>query len=75
LPNHSKERHEAEVRFKRAQKPTQDPKEASMPYESDARAVRAKIARLKTFRLAKQVTDVDPDADEELITSKATLSI
>ena len=75
MPSHSKVRDEAEARFKRALKPTQDPNLASVPYESEARAVREKTARLKTLRLAKQATDVDPDFDEELITSKATPSI
>jgi hypothetical protein len=52
LPNHSKERDEAEARFKKAQKATQEAKEARAHYESEARAVREKTARLKAIRLA-----------------------
>jgi hypothetical protein len=39
LPNHSKERDQAEARFKKAQKATQDAKEARADYESEARTV------------------------------------
>jgi hypothetical protein len=54
LPNHSKERDQAEARFKKAQKATQDAKEARADYESEARTVREKTARLKALRLAKE---------------------
>ena len=72
MPNHSKERDEAEVRFKRAQKGTQDPTEARAPYEAEAWAVREKTARLKALRLAKEATDLR--TREKPITSKATPS-
>ena len=42
LPNHSKERDQAEARFKKAQKATQDDKQARADYESEARTVREK---------------------------------
>jgi hypothetical protein len=57
LPNHSKERDEAEARFKRAQKPTQDLAEARAPFESEALALREKTERLKALRLAKEAID------------------
>jgi hypothetical protein len=58
LPDHSAERTRAEARFKRAQKATQDAKEAWAHYESEARAVREKTARLKALRLAKDAADL-----------------
>ena len=57
MPNHSKERDEAEARFKRAQKAIHDAKEAKAHYESEARAVREKTARLKALRLAKEAAE------------------
>ena len=77
LPNHSKERDEAEARFKRAQKATQDPTdtEARAPYEAEAWAVREKTARLKALRLDKEATDLRTRGDKKPITSKATPSI
>jgi hypothetical protein len=74
LPNHSKERDEAEARFKRAQKATQDPPEARAPYEAEAWAVREKTASLKALRLAKEATDLGTLGDKKPITSKATPS-
>jgi hypothetical protein len=44
LPHHSKERDQAEARFKKAQKATQDAKEARADYESEARTVREKTS-------------------------------
>jgi hypothetical protein len=70
LPNHSKERDEAEARFKKAQKATQEAKEARAHYESEARAVREKTARLKAIRLAKEAADLKTRVGNEPITSK-----
>jgi hypothetical protein len=75
LPNHSKERDEAEAQFKRAQKAIHYAKEAKAHYESEARAVREKTARLKALRLAKEATDLAAQADTKPITSKTTPSI
>ncbi|MGE5777689.1 MAG: hypothetical protein ACM30D_00075 [Hyphomicrobiales bacterium] len=75
MPNHSKERDEAEAQFKRAQKAIHDAKEAKAHYESEARAVREKTARLKALRLAKEATDLATQADTKPITSKTTPSI
>ena len=77
MPNHSKERDEAEARFKRAQKATKDPTdtEARAPYEAEAWAVREKTARLKALRLDKEATDLRTRGDKKPITSKATPSI
>jgi hypothetical protein len=75
LPNHSKERDEAEARFKRAQKAIVDAKEAKAHYESEARAVREKTARLKALRLAKEAADLATQGDTKPITSKTTPSI
>ena len=74
MPNHSKERDEAETRFKRAQKAIDDAKEAKAHYESEARAVREKTARLKALRLAKEAADLATQGDTKPITSKATPS-
>ena len=75
MPNHSKERDEAETRFKRAQKAIDDAKEAKAHYESEARAVREKTARLKALRLAKEAADLATQGDTKPITSKTTPSI
>jgi hypothetical protein len=75
MPNHSKQRDEAEARFKRAQKATQDPTEARAPYEAEAWAVREKTTKLKALRLAKEATDLRSRGDKKPITSKATPSI
>jgi hypothetical protein len=75
LSNHSKERDQAEARFKKAQKATQDAKEARAAYESEARAVREKTARLKAIRLAKEATDLETRVDKKLIASKTMPSI
>jgi len=75
LPNHSKQRDEAEVRFKRAQKATQDATQATELHESEAWGVREKTARLKALRLAKEATDLGTQGDKKPITSKATPSI
>ena len=75
MPNHSKERDEAEARFKRAQKAIDDAKEAKAHYESEARAVREKTARLKALRLAKEAADLATQGDTKPITSKTTTPI
>ena len=75
LPNHSKERDQAEARFKKAQKATQDAKEAREDYESEARTVREKTARLKALRLAKKAADLETRVDKKPIASKKTPSI
>jgi hypothetical protein len=74
LPDHSKERDQAEARFKKAQKATQDAKEARAHYESEAQAVREKTARLKALRLAKEAADLETRVDETPRASKATHS-
>jgi hypothetical protein len=61
MPNHSKERDEAEARFKRAQKATQDPTEARAPYEAEAWAVREKTTKLKALRLARRRPTCGPE--------------
>jgi hypothetical protein len=75
LADHSKERNQAEARFKKAQKATQDAKEARAHYESEARAVREKTARLKALRLAKEATELETRADKKPIRSKTTPSV
>ena len=75
LPNHSKERDQAEARFKKAQKATHDAKEARAAYEAEARTVREKTARLKALRLAKEATDLETRVDKKPIASKAMPSI
>ena len=72
MPNHSKQRDEAEARFKRAQKASQDPTdtEARAPYELEAWGVREKTARLKALRLAKEAPDLGTQGDKKPITSK-----
>jgi hypothetical protein len=75
LPNHSKQRDEAEARFKRTQKATQDATPARALYESEAWGVREKTARLKALRLAKEATDLGTQGDKKPITSKGTPSI
>ena len=76
MPNDSKERDQAdEARFKKAQKATQDAKEARAAYESEARSVREKTARLKALRLAKEAADLETRVDKKSIASKTTPSI
>ena len=75
MPNHSNERDEAEARFNMAQKAIHNAKEAKAHYESEARAVREKTARLKALRLAKEATDLATQADTKPIISKTTPSI
>jgi hypothetical protein len=75
VDNHSKERDQAEARFKKAQKATQDAKEARADYETEARTVREKTARLKALRLAKEAADLETRVDKKPIASKTTPSI
>jgi hypothetical protein len=74
LPDHSKERDQAEARFKKAQKATQDAKEARAHYEAEARAVREKTAKLRALRLAKEAADLETQVDKGPRASKATHS-
>jgi hypothetical protein len=76
LPDHSKERDQAEARFKKAQKAAHDAKEARAHYESEAQAVREKTARLRALRLAKEAADaVDTGLSKKPTTAKTTPSI
>jgi hypothetical protein len=70
LPDHSKERDEAESRFKQAQKAAQDAKEARAQYEAEARATREKTARLRALRLAKEAADLAAGADKKPAAAK-----
>lgn len=72
MPSDSKERDQAEARFKKAQKAIHDAKEARAHYESEARAMREKTARLKALRLAKEATELEQRADRNPTTSKTT---
>jgi hypothetical protein len=74
LPDHSKERDEAESRFKQAQKAAQDAKDARAQYEADARATREKTARLRALRLAKEATDPPAPAGKKPAAAKRTPS-
>jgi hypothetical protein len=60
---------------KKAQKATQDAKEARADYESEARTVRERTARLKALRLAKEAADLETRVDKKPIASKTTPSI
>jgi hypothetical protein len=76
LPDHSKERDQAEARFKKAQKAAHDAKEARAHYESEARAVREKTARLRALRLAKEAADAaDTGSGKKPVTAKTPSSI
>jgi hypothetical protein len=75
LASHSKERDQAEARFKKAQKAVQDAKEARTQYEADARAMREKTARLRALRLAKEATDLAAGTGKKSVAGKRTPSI
>jgi hypothetical protein len=75
LPSHSKERDEAETRFKKAQKAAQDAKEARTQYEAEARATREKTARLKALRLAKEATELAAQPDKKPPAARTVPSI
>jgi hypothetical protein len=51
------------------------PKEARADYETEARTVREKTARLKALRLAKEAADLETRVDKKPIASKTTPSI
>lgn len=65
MPDHSKAREQAEARFKKARKAVHDAKEARAHYESEARAVREKTARLKALRLAKEAAESQEPVDKQ----------
>jgi hypothetical protein len=75
LPSHSKERDEAETRFKKAQKAAQEAKEARAQYEAEARATREKTARLKALRLAKEATEPAAQADKKPVAARRVPSV
>ena len=56
MPEHSKERTQAEAKFKKAQRAT-DGSQAMSEYNAERQAERAKTARLKELRLAKEAAD------------------
>jgi hypothetical protein len=63
MANHSKERTQAEAQFKQVQKaqpakqPATEGGQATADYAAAGHAVRAKTARLKELRLAKEAAD------------------
>ena len=65
MANHSKERTQAQA--KKAQRTTEDAK-AMSEYNAERQADRAKTARLKELRLAKEATD--KATETKLITKK-----
>jgi hypothetical protein len=73
VPDHSTERDKAEARFKKAQKASQDAKEAWALHESEAQAVREKTARLKALRLAKEAADAKMAAAAKPVAAKRKL--
>jgi hypothetical protein len=75
LPEHSKERDQAEARFKKAQKAAHEAKEARAHYESEARATREKTAKLRALRLAKEAADAATVPEKKRVASKATSSV
>lgn len=75
MADQSKERDEAEARFKKAQKAAHDAREARAQYEAEAKATREKTARLKALRLAKEATDLAAQADKKPAAAKRTRSI
>jgi hypothetical protein len=56
MPDNTRERTHAEVHFKKTQK-QQEGAAAMAAYVAEADAVRAKIARLRELRLAKEAAD------------------
>jgi hypothetical protein len=57
MAKHSKERTEAEAQFKKTQKAQQATEGAMSEYVAAGHAVRAKTARLRELRLAKEAAD------------------
>jgi hypothetical protein len=74
LPEHSKERAQAEKRFQKTQKTAQGATGPGAQYEADARVLREKSARLKALRLAKDAADLAKATDNEPIAANKTPS-
>jgi hypothetical protein len=72
LTDHPKGRDQADAQSKKAQKAAHDAKEAWALYESEARAVQEKTARLKALRLAKEAADEPAPAKKKPARSKTT---
>jgi hypothetical protein len=70
VPDQPTERDKAEARFKKAQKASQDAKEAWALHEREAQAVREKTARLKALRLAKEAADAKVAAEAKPVVAK-----
>jgi hypothetical protein len=68
------QREQAEARFRKAQKASEDAKEAWALYESEARAVREKTARLKVLRLAREAAGANRAADAKPVAAKKKLA-
>ena len=68
MAKHSKERPEAEAKFKKTQKAQQaiEGAQAMSEYVAAGHAVRAKTARLRELRLAKEA--VDKEAESKRVT-------
>jgi len=68
MASHSKKRTEAEAQLKRTQKEERatDATKAMSEYEAAGHAVRAKTARLRELRLAKEA--VDKEAESKRVT-------
>jgi len=68
MANRSKKRTEAEAQFKKTQKAQRatDGTQAMSEYVADGHAVRAKTARLRELRLAKEA--VDKEAESKRVT-------
>ena len=69
LAENTRERARAEAQFKKTQK-QQEGAAAIAPYVTEADAVRAKTARLKGLRLAKEAADLETRVDKKPIASK-----
>lgn len=69
MANNSKEA--ANAQFKKAQR-VQEGAQARAQYESDARAVRDKTARLRSLRLAKEASEME--TEERPITKRSMTS-
>ena len=66
MANHSKERSEAEAKFKKTQKAQRaaEGSQAMSEYVAAGHAVRAKTVRLKEQRLAKEAADKKAEAKQ-----------
>jgi len=74
LTDHPKGSDQGDAQSKKTQKAAHDAKEAWALYESEARAVREKTARLKALRLAKEATDQPAPEKKKPARSKTTLA-